>query len=989
MIENYFSALKKKYLTKFVHIYRIKKSYKKIKQILALKIKQSSILLKKKDTQHYTERLNRVYSNEEKKNIDITDNSITIYDLYRRLNKKNWVQYAFNIIKEPNLKKKTESYWGISTQAKKKAIKWKSSFKEQIEKTCITTNFVDTFLANINEKHWAFKYLMCQFNLQTNLKLVDQTNPIRIKSIIKNHHSTMTPETIISAAKAESMEEEKIRDYELSNGKNEQLQKIYLETERNATRSNGVKHVINVLQKIIDPKYSTSEKKIIEDEMVQQYKSEEEDSDQVKLVYQYQDQYNSLSFELMTIDLIDSDEINYLNIEAKKSDALITSWANKNIDKKNIPEIHSTKNKKSEPVKKPDQPAIDKRNEELRIEEQNDILQNENSKSLLKYVEALDGNVSTSEDVNTYFEHYEGLEIEDAQAHVLNNDQKEKLINLDTDYDSLDTESNLDAIEIENESLVKQTFVAKTSDESNTNIETTFLEAQISNNNEIYDYEMEYSSQQEINELPKSKWYICYKRTSVERAEEKMLKKKELFSIPFYTKKYFLENKWFLEYNIFQETTPIYNTIYKNIIMSEIYNYVELNDKKMNAIESNIIEYLKTKKYIFSKSQINDTISNELILQSIIYLKQHWITTDAIENKINTNYECTKSVLINDTTKYLINWTKKHEIHTSLDNNMNINRYIHNKAKVEFQIDESSIINNTSFYILTKKDNIYRKVWDSIKNIYNEFYWEINDDYFNDWINMNEHIDLQNDGQVLELDDHDHQNKNDEDQLYGITNSSAYTQMENSSIQWPNSINGYVNIHLDTDKLEISTKSTSSIDSSNTYLWGQSLMYQDIYVRKFINFFMRNGKKETAYKIFYSVLLKIKDITGLPAIKYIKTLFTSTTNYFSYSQIMLKNKTTNKMSFFNRKKRKYYLYHLFFKELKDIYISEYVSIVDKISYLILKNMYDAKTCQWEDSFDTQIEEIYKERHSFLQTSVRKSMDTKAIPYTILNYKKKY
>ena len=55
-------------------------------------------------------------------------------------------------------------------------------------------------------------------------------------------------------------------------------------------------------------------------------------------------------------------------------------------------------------------------------------------------------------------------------------------------------------------------------------------------------------------------------------------------------------------------------------------------------------------------------------------------------------------------------------------------------------------------------------------------------------------------------------------------------------------------------------------------------MYQDIYVRKFINFFMRNGKKETAYKIFYSVLLKIKDITGLPAIKYIKTLFTSTTN---------------------------------------------------------------------------------------------------------------
>jgi hypothetical protein len=89
MIDNYFSALKKKYLTKFVHIYRIKKSYKKIKQILALKIKQSSILLKKKDTQHYTERLNRVYSNDEKKNIDITDNSITIYDLYRRLNKKN------------------------------------------------------------------------------------------------------------------------------------------------------------------------------------------------------------------------------------------------------------------------------------------------------------------------------------------------------------------------------------------------------------------------------------------------------------------------------------------------------------------------------------------------------------------------------------------------------------------------------------------------------------------------------------------------------------------------------------------------------------------------------------------------------------------------------------------------------------------------------------------------------------------------------------
>jgi hypothetical protein len=130
------------------------------------------------------------------------------------------------------------------------------------------------------------------------------------------------------------------------------------------------------------------------------------------------------------------------------------------------------------------------------IEDQKSILANDNSRSISKYVEQIQSNLSTNLDVNQYFEHYEGLDIDESQSQPHKYEKKEKSINLDTDYDSLDLHINLEKIEIEMEEKSKQHIFEKTIDDP---YEYSFLEIQTKKSHEIYNTELKFSSHKDVD----------------------------------------------------------------------------------------------------------------------------------------------------------------------------------------------------------------------------------------------------------------------------------------------------------------------------------------------------------------------------------------------------------------------------------------------------------------------------------------------------------
>lgn len=864
IIEQYFSSRKKLQYIIYKNGWELKSIYSLLKKM----IHKKNIALDRKKCIDL-DRKNRLTHRIENKWFQLTDSTTTLYDLYKSLKRKKGLQYIFNRIKKKQLNTKTNIVRSNSNLLLSRPISWSIKNNNLIEQTSKYKNEnISLFFSKLNESHWAFKYLVCQLNLSNQLKLMPQLENSPIAQLLNNYNGKTKKKTIKYNEQKTDPSTQDVNTQDIVN-------KAFSSATETLNRSQGANHIINILQDIIDPNYKYSESKLIEDEMIRLYKSEEEESKKIRLIYKYQDKHNAISLELNKIDYKDDLGIEYINIDEKKNInkmvSIISKTATLNTEAPiNIQNNRKQKNnnikKETAQKLKADKTPTEKWNEELMIEDQKSILANDNSRSISKYVEQIQSNLSTNLDVNQYFEHYEGLDIDESQSQPHKYEKKEKSINLDTDYDSLDLHINLEKIEIEMEEKSKQHIFEKTIDDP---YEYSFLEIQTKKSHEIYNTELKFSSHKDVDWLTKSKWSICYRTTSVERVAEKLIRK-EISIIPFYTKKYLFENKWFLEYNVFNNSELI-NNIYKEIILSEIINKIS---------NSNIVDNYKKSNY-----------ENQ-----IFYLQQ----------------------------------------------------------KVEFRTFNNLIdlLNITSIYTEKKEESVYKKTWNHIYNINRLLFWEYNNEYFNDW------------GKLQSM---------NVEKTVNETNNIDETS-----------------ISIETNE-ELALRSVDSNKklNCNSYFWGQSLMYQDIYVKKFINFFMRSGKKETAYKIFYSVLSNIKNVTGLSAIRYIKTLFASTTNYFSYSQIMLKNKSNNKMSFFNRNKRKYYLYHLFFKELKTIYIEEYVSIVDKMSYLILKNMYDTKVSQWESSFDSQIEEIYKERHSFLQTSVKKISESKAIPHTILNYKKKY
>jgi ribosomal protein S7 len=76
-------------------------------------------------------------------------------------------------------------------------------------------------------------------------------------------------------------------------------------------------------------------------------------------------------------------------------------------------------------------------------------------------------------------------------------------------------------------------------------------------------------------------------------------------------------------------------------------------------------------------------------------------------------------------------------------------------------------------------------------------------------------------------------------------------------------------------------------------------MYNDIHIKKFINFLIKKGKKFKALSIFYKVLTLLKEITSMSPIYIIKSLFSSNQKMFFFESKEVKKKKKIKVLFYN------------------------------------------------------------------------------------------
>jgi hypothetical protein len=132
------------------------------------------------------------------------------------------------------------------------------------------------------------------------------------------------------------------------------VKKAFSSATETLNRSQGANHIINILQDIIDPNYKFSESKLIEDEMIRLYKSEEEESNKIRLIYKYQDKHNAISLELNKIDYKDDRGIEYINIDEKKNINKMVSIISKpaNLNSEAPINIQNNRKQKNNNIKK-------------------------------------------------------------------------------------------------------------------------------------------------------------------------------------------------------------------------------------------------------------------------------------------------------------------------------------------------------------------------------------------------------------------------------------------------------------------------------------------------------------------------------------------------------------------------------------------------------------------------------------------------------------
>lgn len=177
----------------------------------------------------------------------------------------------------------------------------------------------------------------------------------------------------------------------------------------------------------------------------------------------------------------------------------------------------------------------------------------------------------------------------------------------------------------------------------------------------------------------------------------------------------------------------------------------------------------------------------------------------------------------------------------------------------------------------------------------------------------------------------------------------------------------------------------------NSY-WAIYFLYTDVYIQKFINFFMRDGKKKKAYSIFFKVLSKLKFLTGVSPTIIIKTIFSYSRQYFRLQMTSLNEKKVLKPYFLTSRQRISAIYFLFFNELDSMYITDYISVIDKLCYLILLNFFNISNNIWNEELRLDVETVYKQKH-LLFKPVTKIINWDDLEFNnehlVLDYKKKY
>ena len=185
---------------------------------------------------------------------------------------------------------------------------------------------------------------------------------------------------------------------------------------------------------------------------------------------------------------------------------------------------------------------------------------------------------------------------------------------------------------------------------------------------------------------------------------------------------------------------------------------------------------------------------------------------------------------------------------------------------------------------------------------------------------------------------------------------------------------------------------------ANDYRWVLYFTTQDYHIRTFINFLTKNGNKNKAYKIFFKTLQILKEISVTPPLLVIKKFFSSDHQYFLNKTIMMKKKTRFKVVLYKWKKRTNTLYHMFFKNLKELYITDFLSVSEKIVYLLMNytSEYPNHDSIEESTSPESATDFYEKRHFLKKRKVNKKKKTVyqynykiRSPEVLLNYKKNY
>jgi len=137
------------------------------------------------------------------------------------------------------------------------------------------------------------------------------------------------------------------------------------------------------------------------------------------------------------------------------------------------------------------------------------------------------------------------------------------------------------------------------------------------------------------------------------------------------------------------------------------------------------------------------------------------------------------------------------------------------------------------------------------------------------------------------------------------------------------------------EPLQVNTFIDEENDLFDTSYYLIPFFFKDHLVRKLLGKIMKDGKKQLAFRILQGIFLKLKYMTGISPIKILKSLFKMANFIFLTTTQTTGTRTIQKPHFLTTKQRLFYIIGFFFKELEKLHLEDYLSIIDKFSYLVL------------------------------------------------------